>query len=227
MIVAAVFTLVLMFALGGKPYYAGAVFTVLFAAGAVRFERQLVVRRSVARGAWRGRRASMTFSMLASAAVAAPIALPVLPAAVLHTIALQKINYDLTETIGWPKLVSLVGHEYHSLPSAEQEHTAILTGNYGEAGAVDRYGASDGLPQAYSGQNNFWLFGPPRVTDTAVVAVDVDPALLKRTFAHVRRVATFYNGVGVSDDEQGAPLFLASGLQSSWETVWAEFRQYD
>jgi hypothetical protein len=32
-----------------------------------------------------------------------------------------------------------------------------------------------------------------------------DPAFLRREFTHVRKVATFYNGLGVSDDEQGVP----------------------
>jgi len=33
----------------------------------------------------------------------------------------------------------------------------VLTGNYGEAGAIDRYGSDYGLPQVYSGANTFWL----------------------------------------------------------------------
>ena len=44
--------------------------------------------------------------------------------------------------------------------------------------------------------------------------MNVDPALLRREFAHVRQVATFWNGLGVSDDEQGAPIFIATGLRS-------------
>ena len=48
-----------------------------------------------------------------------------------------------------------------ALPPAQRRVTTILAGNYGEAGAIDRYGAGDGLPAAYSGANNFWLWGPP------------------------------------------------------------------
>jgi len=36
----------------------------------------------------------------------------------------------------------------------------VLTANYGEAGALDRFGA--GLPGVYSGQNEFWYRGRPR-----------------------------------------------------------------
>ena len=99
--------------------------------------------------------------MLVSAAVVLPVAVPVLPVAVLRTVPLQKINYDLAESIAWPKQVALVAREYELLPAAERARTAILAGNYGEAGAIQRYRAEFGLPVAYSGANNFWLWGPP------------------------------------------------------------------
>ncbi|MGH9296812.1 MAG: hypothetical protein ACRDZP_02405, partial [Acidimicrobiales bacterium] len=104
---------------------------------------------------------------------------------------------------------------------------AILTGNYGEAGAIDRYRAAYGLPQAYSGQNNFWLWVPPPAVDRSAVAVNVDPAVLEAVFAHVRKVATFSNGLGVSDDEEGVAIYIVSGLRSSWAKSWQAFRHYD
>ena len=80
--------------------------------------------------------------------------------------------------------------------------------------------------QAYSGNNNFWLWGPPPADRRAAIAVNVDPALLHREFAHVRLIATFWNGLGVSDDEQGAQVFLATGLKSSWPHAWPALRDY-
>ncbi|HWG14932.1 MAG TPA: hypothetical protein VG268_16810 [Streptosporangiaceae bacterium] len=85
---------------------------------------------------------------------------------------------------------------------------------------------ADGLPTAYSGHNNFWLWGPPPATGTDAIAVNVDPALLRREFSHVRQVATFSNGLGIDDDEQGAPVYLATGLRSSWAAAWPAFRDY-
>jgi hypothetical protein len=219
-----VVAIVLQFVLGGKAYYPGAAYTFLLAAGSVPLERWLAARRPLLRTVKPAAAAAM--AMLAGAVLAAPVALSVLPAQALHTVPLQKINYDLAETIAWPKLVALVAREYDSLPAPQRRQTAILTGNYGEAGAIDRYGPGLGVPQAYSGANNFWLWGPPPAADAAVVAVNVNPALLRREFAHVRLVATFWNGLGVSDDEQGAEIFLATGLRSSWAQSWAAFRNY-
>jgi len=82
------------------------------------------------------------------------------------------------------------------------------------------------VPQTYSGANNFWLWGPPPAGARSVIAVNVDPALLRLEFARVRLVATFWNGLGVSDDEQGAQIFVASGLRSSWAQSWPAFRDY-
>jgi hypothetical protein len=224
-----VVAITLQFVLGGKAYYPGAAYTFLFAAGSVPLERRLAARRGIRPAALvraAGPAAAAAAAMLAGAVLAAPVALSVLPARTLHTVPLQKINYDLAETIAWPKLVALVAREYDSLPAPQRRQTAILTGNYGEAGAIDRYGPGLSLPQAYSGANNFWLWGPPPAADTAVVAVNVDPALLHREFAHVRLVATFWNGLGVSDDEQGAQIFVASGLRAPWARSWAAFRDY-
>ncbi len=210
---------VLQFVLGGKPYYPGGAYTFLFAAGGVAVERWLAARKP-------GAAVKLGAIMLVSAAIGLPIALPVLPARALQTVPLQKINYDLAESIGWPRQVALIAREYRALPPAERARTTILAGNYGEAGALARYGPADGLPTAYSGHNSFWLWGPPPAADTAAIAIDADPALLHREFAHVRQVATFGNGLGVDDDEQGAPVYLATGLRSSWAQTWPAFRDY-
>jgi hypothetical protein len=149
------------FVLGGKAYYPGAAFTFLLAAGCVPLERWLAARRPLAAGIRPA--ALMGAAMLAGAALAAPVTLSALPAGTLRTVPLQKINYDLAETIAWPKLVTLVAREYDSLPGPQRRRTTILTANYGEAGAFDRYGP--GLPQTYSGNNNFWLWARrPRPT---------------------------------------------------------------
>jgi Dolichyl-phosphate-mannose-protein mannosyltransferase len=231
--IACVVAIVLQFVLGGKAYYPGAAYTFLLAAGSVPLERWLAARRPLVHTIKPTARARVVTpvtriaaAMLAGAVLAAPVALSVLPARVLHTVPLQKINYDLAETIAWPKEVALVAREYDSLPASQRAQTAILTGNYGEAGAIDRYGPGLALPQAYSGANNFWLWGPPPAGDRSVIAVNMDPALLHREFARVRLVATFRNGLGVSDDEQGVQVFIATGLRSSWAQAWPAFRNY-
>ena len=210
--IAAVAVICAQFVLGGKPYYPGGVYTFLFAAGAAALGTRPVRRRVAV--------------YCLSAAISSVISLPVLPAAALARFPVQKINYDLGEEIGWPSEVKLLAGVWHSLPDSERARATLLAGNYGEAGALDRYGASFGLPQAYSGANNFWLWGPPPASDTAAVAINVDPALLHREFTHVTRVAVYHNGMNVSDDEEGATIYVATGLRNSWATAWPAFRDF-
>ena len=216
--IAALIVLAVFFAAGGKPYYGGGVFTFLFAAGSLPLAHWLAGRRP--------RQVAAAAVLAVSTAVTLPIALPALPARVLATVPLQKINYDLAETIGWSRQVALVARLYHALPPGQRASTAILAGNYGEAGAIDRYGPAAGLPPAFSGANSLWFWGPPPARDRSVIAVNVDPALLRRLFRHVRQVAVFRNGLQVSDDEQGAVLDEATGLRLPWRTAWPMLRDF-
>ena len=209
--IAAVFVIVAQFVLGGKPYYPGGVYPVLFAAGAIGAER--IAARAVA--------------YCAAGAACALIALPVLPAAALARVPLQDINGDLGEQIAWPREVALVARAYAALPSSQRSVTAVVAGGYGEAGAIDRYGPSLGLPRAYSGHNTFWWWGPPPARDTAVVAIGVDPTILRAEFTSVRLVATYDNGLGVSAPEQGVQIYVATGRRTSWAAAWPAFRHYD
>jgi len=83
------------------------------------------------------------------------IALPVLPAK--HAGIVVAINPDAGETIGWPRLARTVA----DIDSRAHDHAVLFTSNYGEAGALDRYGPALGLPPAYSAHNAFVDWGPP------------------------------------------------------------------
>ena len=66
----------------------------------------------------------------------------------------------------------------------------------------------------------------PPARDTDAIAINVDPGLLRREYASVRRIGTFENGLGVTDDEEGAALYLAAGLRPGWGRAWPRFRDF-
>ena len=105
----------------------------------------------------------------------------------------------------------------------------IVTGNYGEAGALQRYGGPFGLPAVYSGQNNFHLWGPPPDDARTVIAVGMgeDPRWLDGYFASVERVASIDNAAGVDNEEHGQSIWLCRGLARPWSEVWPDFQHYD
>jgi len=49
---------------------------------------------------------------------------------------------------------------------------------------------------------------------------------MRREFASVRLVAVFENRPGVSDDEEGTQIFVATGLKTTWARAWPAFRDY-
>jgi hypothetical protein len=155
------------------------------------------------------------------------LALPVLPAHWLHTVPLQKINYNLGEEIGWPELTATVAHVWRSLPPVERAHAVILTSNYGEAGAIDLYGPADHLPTAYSGHNSVWWWGRPPGGTTAVVTVGMYPVYLQQFFSESSVVATIHNAAGVENDEEGMPVAIARGPRLPWPELWPLLRHYD
>ena len=221
--IACVIVIALQFVLGGKAYYPGAAFTLLLAAGCVPLERSLAGR------APRARRIAPAFAagtaMVAGAVLAAPVALPVLPARALHAVPLQKINYDLGEEIAWPRLVALVAREYDAVPTAQRARTTILAGNYGEAGAIDRFGPAYRLPRAFSGHNAYARFGmPPGSAGPVIILGFDDPS---PEFEDCRRAATIDNGVELDNEEQGGAVFVCARPRRPWRDAWPALRHLD
>ncbi|MGH3301587.1 MAG: glycosyltransferase family 39 protein [Streptosporangiaceae bacterium] len=200
---------------GGKPYYLAGMFAVLLAAGA-----QPAVDW-IARG---GHRAGLVAAGLALSALELPITLPVLPVSVLPDTPIVALNYDAGETIGWPAFVAEIGAVYRSLPASQRATAIVLTSNYGEAGAVDRFGQADGLPAAYSGHNAFWYWGPPQASATTAVVVGYARAQLGFCRS-VRLAASLSNHQDVSDQEQGAAVWICQP-DRSWAAIWPSQRDF-
>jgi hypothetical protein len=203
---------------GGKAYYLAGIYAPLLAAGA---QPTLDWTR---RGRRRLRRVSLALALAFSALVSVAIVLPVTPIRDLHN---TPFEYDIGETVAWPTYVHEIATAWNRLPSWMRAHAAILTSNYGEAGAVDRYGRALGLPAAYSGHMGFWYWGPPPGRATTVLGVGFDPGYLQRFFARVWLVARLNNHLQVDNDEQRAPVWLATGLRESWTLIWPRLKHLD
>ena len=147
--------------------------------------------------------------MALTAAFSLVLALPVVPVGSLHDSPVADVNEDAIETVGWPELVRQVADVHASLPAADRATAVIFTGNYGEAGAIDRFGAAYGLPRVYSGHNAYARFGlPPDAAAPVVVIGYRDPG----AFAGCRPVAVVDNGVDLENEEQGGTIFVCAPL---------------
>jgi 4-amino-4-deoxy-L-arabinose transferase-like glycosyltransferase len=206
-------------ATGGKPYYLAGMFPVLLGAGA-----QPAVDW-IGRAHGRARRALVAAAIVLSL-LELPITLPIVPASAVHDTPIVALNYDAGETIGWPAFVREIAAAYHSLPASQQSTATVLASNYGEAGAVDRFGPADGLPAAYSGHMSFWYWGPPPASATTAIVIGYARSQL-RFCGSVRLAVVLNNHVNVDDDEQGAPVWICSQLRESWRALWPSQRQLD
>jgi hypothetical protein len=208
--------LVVVLASAGKPYYAAPYLLFLLAAGSVKVERWLTSRP---------RQLALVACLLANAAVAVVVTLPVLPADRLESTPIPDLNEDAIETVGWPELVRTVARVYDSLPARERRTAVVFAGNYGEAGAVDRFGPDDGLPRAYSAQNAYARFGiPPGWAGPVIVLGYSDPSV---DFWACRRAATIDNGVGLDNEEQGGAVFVCARPRRPWAEAWPELTHLD
>jgi hypothetical protein len=203
---------------GGKSYYLGVVLPVLVAAGA-----QPVVGW-LGRGRRGLRKALLVIALALTLPSTALVMLPVLPVATLHDTPVVTLNYDEGETVGWPTYVDQIAHVVRRLSPEQRRSVAILTDNYGEAGAVDRFGPGLGLPASYSGQDGYWYWGPPPARATTFVVVGMRESTLDRLFSTCRGVGRLDNGLGVDDQEQGVPLRVCTGLRSPWARTWKGLR---
>jgi 4-amino-4-deoxy-L-arabinose transferase-like glycosyltransferase len=209
--------LLILFVISGQFYYTMGLLLALFAIGCVPTARWMADRR--------GRQALVTAAVVINIALSMAIALPLVPRAALADTPLPAINQVTRDQIGWRTYVRQVGDAYRSLPAEERANAVIITGNYGEAGAIDRYGT--GLPPVYSGQNELWYVRRPADSTTVAILVQQDGARLRSAaFGSCTEVGPLDNGIGVENEEQEARIWVCRQPKGDWATLWPLFQHY-
>ncbi|MFJ2757231.1 glycosyltransferase family 39 protein [Nocardioides sp. NPDC087217] len=205
--VAVAFVLVAGFFLvaGGKGYYLAGLFPPLVAAGSVVVAERL-----------RPRTVGLLGAGLALLTIPAwPINLPVLPAKTYAGSFYTAAGEDQLETIGWPQYAAQVRAVVDDLTPAQRRTAVVFTTNYGEAGALEWYGA--GVP-VHSGHNGwrFWEQPPKDATPIVVVGFEAPD----RFFDGCRQVASLHNREGADNEENGAPIHVCDTPTRPWSQLW-------
>jgi 4-amino-4-deoxy-L-arabinose transferase-like glycosyltransferase len=202
--------LLLVLGIGGQPYYPLGLLLALFAIGAVPVERWISAAR------WRRVLLGVAVPVFAVSAIVT--GLPVLPPDRLGFVA--DANQTIADQIGWRDYVWQIGGVYADLSETDQRRAVLFTANYGEAGALDRYGRSLGLPDVYSGHNELHTYGPPPADKTVVVAVLPSPP---RQLGKCTPSVRLGNTAGVDNEELEAQVYVCR-LNQPWTTVWPQLR---
>jgi hypothetical protein len=193
-------------------------YPVLLGAGAIATDGWL------ARGAARTRAVVVSAALGLSAIIGAVIGLSVLPVSALAGSPIMAVNPDAGELVGWPSEVDTVARVWDSLPPAGRAHALIFALNYGEAGALERYGPGRGLPTPYSGHNAFADFAVPPDDAAPVVVIGYKQADLADFFSGCRLAARVDNGYGLDNEEQGHPIWVCQQVRRPWQQMWPDLR---
>ena len=226
--IAYVLTAAITIAGGGKDYYLAPAYPVLFAIGAVALER--AIRNGAVRTAYAA-------TIVALSAVMAPLALPILPPAMLigyertlHLAPHQQERGDaatalpslFADMLGWHDFVREVAAAYDTLSPADRATTSIVVDNYGEAAAIDLYGPALGLPPALSGHNQYGLWGTRGQTPRDILRVQNDPDKLRPYCARMHVIATTASTYARAF-ENGKAIAFCRGLHPSLAQLWPDF----
>lgn len=212
--------LALVFAMGAQEYYPFGLVATLFAIGCVPAVGW--VRRALS---WR--RPLVAAAVALNASVALTIGLPIIPVTAVGGTPIPSINLVTADSVGWPSYVRQVAAAYAALPTADRDRAVILTSNYGEAGAVDRFGPRYRLPKVYSAQNQLYFQARPPDSATVAVMVGGEVPYARTLFASCVDTGRLDNGADVDNEEQGLPIAICSHPVDGWGYVWPKLRHAD
>jgi hypothetical protein len=129
------------------------------------------------------------------------------------------------DQFGWPELVAQVGRFYQSLPPEVRAKTAILAGNYGEAGAIDLFGPKYGLPTAISGHQNHYYWGLMGFKGDNFITIEYGPHYLGEICKSVEPVAFHSDPWGMG--EENHEIFFCRGLKKPLAEIFEDQKHWN
>jgi len=222
----------LMMALHGKDYYLAPAYPMLFAAGGVFWEQW-----SAEKSRWL--RIALPAAVALVALPTVPFVLPILPVDTFlryqSAIGLEPPRTEAGHTgplpqhfgdmFGWPEMVEKIAQVYNALPPQDRAKAAIYAGNYGEAGAVDFFGARYGLPKAISAHQTYFYWGPRQYTGEVMILLQGNRR------AAEQRCFMFEDGPEVGQPyamgEEHYQIFVCRGLRPPLQYLWPELKHWN
>jgi hypothetical protein len=209
----------------GRGYYLAPAYPMLLAAGSMMWLRWLQ-RVSAVAARWVQ---TLSWTILLVCGIALGTLL--VPIAPLHSRLWEisaKVHDNFREQIGWHNIVATVATVYAGLPEQDKANTRILTGNYGEAGALDLYHDAYPLPPVISAVNSYWYKGYGEPPPDTVIVLGYDRDDLAQLFADCRLAAQVVNRAKVVNEESRdhPDIFVCRQPREPWSVLWPHMRHY-
>jgi hypothetical protein len=188
----------------------------------------------------RWRKPAIVMTLFAGGAIAAPLAMPILPVkgAIRYShfwnvqaIRVENVPQDdlpqlFGDMFGWQEQVEAMAKVYQALPAEDRRAAAILAYNYGEAGAIDYFGWRYGLPRAMCGQNQYGFWGPDKRPTAVVVAIGFRQAELGKLFSDILPAAHVRSQYALPD-ERDLTIFVCRNPKFSLRESWPHLKYLD
>ncbi|NIA31141.1 MAG: phospholipid carrier-dependent glycosyltransferase [Actinobacteria bacterium] len=229
-----VITFVFLVVQKSKPYYLYAAYPVLFAGGAIAFEKlsQKKNRRWVM--------PIILANTIIGGAISLPLALPILPVnkfiSYQSALGIKVKNAENSELgalpqyfadrFGWENMAKTISAVYDSLPAEQQQDCIVVTDNYGEAGAINYFSHDYHLPPAKSQHNNYYLWGPGKVTEkTVYLIIGQSREDLENTFIQVKAGPVIRSQYAIPY-ENNLQIYICRGLKRPMEQAWKDGKHF-
>lgn len=218
-----VFVSLVLTLLGTKPHFLAPAYPILFAAGAVVYERWAPRPRL----AWL--RPAYVAALALAGALLAPAVMPILPPATTVRVY-GPLTQPLADRLGWDSLARTVEQVAAALPPAQRAQACVLASNYGEAGALQLLGRPGRMPHVISGHNNYYLWGPGACTGGVLIVVgysasDVQAASARYDHVALAAVARCPYCVAY---ERDLPIYVLSDPTGPiFPRLWPSLKHYD
>jgi hypothetical protein len=211
-----------------RSSYLALAYPMLLAAGAVFWEG-VITSRAV--------RTAVILLLIAGGALTAPLAVPILSTdtyvrysralgvapSTEEKKVLGRLPQFFADRQGWQPFVAQVAAVHDGLPPADRPRAAVLTGNYGEAGAIQRL-----APRvvAISGHNNYWLWGPQGHTGDVLIVLTKEPERLQRVFTHVEKAGETDCG-DCMPYENHLGIYVCRGMHPPLTELWPALKHFE
>ena len=233
--IAYVILIVEMLVFHGKHYYPANVYPILIAAGATQVERWTTARRVV-------RFAIVTYALIFGI-VFVPFSLPILPEetflsyeahimgamhitksvlATEHNREAAALPGDWADMHGWPQFAQTIKSVYDALPPAQRAQAVVVTGNYGEASAIEFF--TPDVP-VISGHNQYWLWGTRGYSGNVIIDVPGDCGGDTHLFKSAQ-LATRFNAPYTIGWETNIPIMVCRGIREPLSEIWPKIKRY-
>jgi hypothetical protein len=129
------------------------------------------------------------------------------------------------DQFGWKEMAQVVADAYYKLPEDERKNCAIFGQNYGQAGAIDFFGAKMGLPPAISGHQTYFYWGRRGYTGACMIVMDDQPERLRELFGSVQKVGTVYHPLSMPYEHFDVYVCREPKF-GTLEKVWGELKKW-